>query len=117
MQRELEADGREQIDGYHGAPLHHTYFEFLASQGDDGAPSTCKPARRARYDLGNGHAVVDYPAPFPRVIARWHPIFGEEAKPEIQAIRDELVDTPRRGARRTGWPRRAATCSSSPTCC
>ena len=54
-----------------------------------------EPARSSEaraYDLGNGHAVVDYPAPFPRVIARWHPIFGEDAKPEIQAIRDELVE-------------------------
>jgi p-cumate 2,3-dioxygenase alpha subunit len=80
------------IDGYHGAPLHHTYFAFLASQGDDEGAKSLKSSAARAYDLGNGHAVVDYPAPFPRVIARWHPIFGEDAKPEIQAIRDELVE-------------------------
>jgi p-cumate 2,3-dioxygenase alpha subunit len=79
------------IDGYHGAPLHHTYFAFLASQGDDGSAKNLRAEEARAYDLGNGHAVVDYPAPFPRAIARWHPIFGEDAKPEIQAIRDELV--------------------------
>jgi p-cumate 2,3-dioxygenase subunit alpha len=80
------------IDGYHGAPLHHTYFAFLASQGDDNSAKNLKSSEARAYDLGNGHAVVDYPAPFPRVIARWHPIFGEDAKPEIQAIRDELAE-------------------------
>jgi p-cumate 2,3-dioxygenase alpha subunit len=78
------------VDGYHGAPLHHTYFAFLASQGDDGSAKNLRSEDARAYDLGNGHAVVDYPAPFPRAIARWHPIFGEHAKPEIQAIRDEL---------------------------
>jgi p-cumate 2,3-dioxygenase alpha subunit len=78
------------IDGYHGAPLHHTYFAFLASQGDDDGAKALRSSEARGYDLGNGHAVVDYPAPFPRVIARWHPIFGEDAKAEIHAIRDEL---------------------------
>ena len=78
------------IDGYHGAPLHHTYFAFLASQGDDDGAKALRASDARGFDLGNGHAVVDYPAPFPRAIARWHPIFGEEAKPEIRAIRDEL---------------------------
>src|SRR5918997_1588773 len=66
--------------------------DYLASQGDDEGAKQLKTAQARAYDLGNGHAVVDYPAPFPRVIARWHPIFGEDAKPEIQAIRDELVE-------------------------
>jgi p-cumate 2,3-dioxygenase subunit alpha len=78
------------VDGYHGAPLHHTYFAFLASQGDDDGARALRSSEARGYDLGNGHAVVDYPSPFPRAIARWHPIFGEDAKQEIQAIRDEL---------------------------
>lgn len=77
------------FDGYHGAPLHHTYFAYLASHGEDGTRNLRSGEARG-YDLGNGHAVVDYPAPFPRAIARWHPIFGEDAKPEIQEIRDDL---------------------------
>src|SRR4051794_10284487 len=94
------------IDGYHGAPLHHTYFAFLASQGDDEGAKQLKTSEARGYDLGNGHAVIDYPAPFPRAIARWHPIFGEDAREEIQAIRDEL--TQRHGEERAY--RMAETC-------
>lgn len=79
------------VDGYHGAPLHHTYFSYLASQGENTAKALRSGDARA-YDLGNGHAVVDYPAPFPRAIARWHPIFGEDGKEDIQAVRDELEE-------------------------
>ena len=78
------------IDGYHGAPLHQTYFAFLASQGDDDGAKLLKTSAARGYDLGNGHAVVDYPAPFPRVTARWHPMFGEDAKEEIAARRADL---------------------------
>lgn len=94
------------VDGYHGAPLHHTYFAFLASQGDDDGAKALRSGDARAYDLGNGHAVVDYPAPFPRAIARWHPIFGEQARDEIQAIRDELEQ--RCGAERAY--RMAETC-------
>jgi p-cumate 2,3-dioxygenase subunit alpha len=78
------------MDGYHGAPLHQTYFAFLASQGDDDGAKQLKTSAARGYDLGNGHAVVDYPAPFPRVTARWHPIFGEDAKQEIKERRADL---------------------------
>lgn len=94
------------IDGYHGAPLHHTYFAFLTSQGDDDGAKALRSGEARAYDLGNGHAVVDYPAPFPRAIARWHPIFGEEARPEIEEIRAELER--RHGAERAY--RMAETC-------
>jgi p-cumate 2,3-dioxygenase alpha subunit len=80
------------VDGYHGAPLHHTYFAFLASHGDDDGAKQLRSEQARAYDLGNGHAVVDYPAPFPRAIARWHPIYGEDAKDELQGIRNELTD-------------------------
>jgi p-cumate 2,3-dioxygenase alpha subunit len=94
------------MDGYHGAPLHQTYFAFLASQGDDDGAKQLKTSAARGYDLGNGHAVVDYPAPFPRVTARWHPIFGEDAKEEIKERRAELER--RHGAERAY--RMAETC-------
>jgi p-cumate 2,3-dioxygenase alpha subunit len=94
------------VDGYHGAPLHHTYFTFLASQGDDEGVKALRSGEARAYDLGNGHAVVDYPSPFPRAIARWHPIFGEDAREEIEAIRAELEQ--RHGSERAY--RMAETC-------
>jgi p-cumate 2,3-dioxygenase alpha subunit len=94
------------VDGYHGAPLHHTYFAFLTSQGDDDGAKALRSGDARAYDLGNGHAVVDYPAPFPRAIARWHPIFGEGAHAEIDEIRADLER--RHGAERAY--RMAETC-------
>src|SRR5262245_7322890 len=41
-------------------------------------------------DLGNGHAVIEWPAPYGRPIAHWHPLVGEAAKPELEAIEREI---------------------------
>jgi p-cumate 2,3-dioxygenase alpha subunit len=42
--------------------------------------------------LGNGHAVIDNINFRGRPVAKWIPLYGEEAKPEIERIRAELVD-------------------------
>lgn len=81
------------IDGYHGVPVHQTYFEFVGNRGDvSGLVKNLSSEEARGYALGNGHAVVDYPAPFPRVVAQWHPMFGEDAKPDVEAAMRELVD-------------------------
>jgi p-cumate 2,3-dioxygenase alpha subunit len=90
------------IDGYHGVPVHQTYFEFIGNRGDvSGLVKNLQSEAARGYALGNGHAVVDYPAPFPRVVAQWHPMFGDEAKADIDAAMDELVAIhgPERAAR------------------
>lgn len=80
------------IDGYHGVPVHQTYFEFVGNRGDVSHLVKGLTSESARgYALGNGHAVVDYPAPFPRVVAQWHPMFGEDAKADTEAAMRELV--------------------------
>jgi p-cumate 2,3-dioxygenase alpha subunit len=76
------------IDGYHAAPLHSTYFQYLASIGTDISGGITGVGR----DLGNGHAVAEGEAPWGRPIASWEPSFGEEAKAEIERIRTNLVD-------------------------
>ena len=76
------------IDGYHAAPLHATYFQYLASVGTDISGGITGVGR----DLGNGHAVAEGHAPWGRPIASWEPSFGEEAKNEIEQIRADLVD-------------------------
>lgn len=76
------------IDGYHAASTHDTYFKYLAAIGTDlsiGVTGVTK-------DLGNGHAVLEYRAPWGRPVADWEPLFGEEAKEEIATLRQELVD-------------------------
>jgi p-cumate 2,3-dioxygenase alpha subunit len=84
------------IDGYHAVSTHDTYFKYLVALGTDlkgGVQGTAK-------DLGNGHAVLEYAAPWGRPIAKWEPLFGEHARTEIASLRAGLVD--RYGAERAG---------------
>jgi p-cumate 2,3-dioxygenase alpha subunit len=82
------------IDGYHGLPTHQTYFNYLQGAGGIAAPSPdgAPPARdRGAVVLGNGHAVIDYRAPWGRPVARWAPTLGAGAKGEIEEIREQLI--------------------------
>jgi p-cumate 2,3-dioxygenase subunit alpha len=75
------------IDGYHALSTHDTYFKYLVALGTDlqgGVKGTAK-------DLGNGHAVLEYAAPWGRPIAKWEPLFGEHSKDEITKLRADLV--------------------------
>ena len=78
------------LDGYHGLTLHQTYFAYVKSLGGGmtGTSWNSLPAR----DLGNGHSVIEGEAPYGRPVARWDPLYGEDAKSDIQAIRTELFD-------------------------
>ncbi|HTO55010.1 MAG TPA: SRPBCC family protein [Myxococcota bacterium] len=86
-------------DGYHAQITHARYMKWLASSGAVSMPKG-KLANVAR-DLGNGHAVVEYAAPWGRPIAHWVPSFGAAAEPEIAAIRARLESRlgPERAAR------------------
>jgi len=75
------------IDGYHAAATHDTYFKFLISMGTDLASGVDGFSR----GLGNGHAVIEYRAPWGRPVAKWERLFGDAAKPEMDAMRDRLV--------------------------
>ncbi len=81
------------IDGYHGVPTHQTYFNYLQGVGGISTPSPDGPRERERgaVVLGNGHAVIDYRAPWGRPVARWAPTLGEAAKAETEEIREQLV--------------------------
>ncbi|MPZ23998.1 MAG: Rieske 2Fe-2S domain-containing protein [Dehalococcoidia bacterium] len=78
------------VDSYHAVPTHETYFQYLADVGGVLGPRGSDSNGRAR-SLGNGHAVDEAPAPYGRPIALWHPMFGEEAKAEIEQTRARLV--------------------------
>jgi p-cumate 2,3-dioxygenase alpha subunit len=75
------------IDGYHAASTHDTYFKYLVALGTDLSVGVSGFTK----DLGNGHAVLEYLAPWGRPIAKWEPLFGDEAKPEIEALRARLA--------------------------
>ncbi|WP_221796437.1 aromatic ring-hydroxylating oxygenase subunit alpha [Aquisediminimonas sediminicola] len=76
------------FDGYHAACNHSTYLEYL--QNANGALGSTPLAGVAR-DLKNGHALVEYSAPWGRPVANWVPLWGEEGKREIAAIYAALV--------------------------
>ena len=79
--------GENSIDGYHAIPTHQTYFDYMAN-GSATMMSDRKGFGRA---LGNGHGVIENDSIYGRPIAMWHPYFGEEARPEIQSIKDDLI--------------------------
>jgi phenylpropionate dioxygenase-like ring-hydroxylating dioxygenase large terminal subunit len=76
------------IDGYHAVSTHDTYFKYLVALGTDLSVGV----KGTAHDLGNGHAVLEYEAPWGRPVAKWEPLFGEDAKESIQGQRQTLVD-------------------------
>lgn len=76
------------IDGYHAESTHDTYFKYLLAMGTDLKGGVAGKAT----NLGNGHAVIEYSAPWGRPVAKWEPIFGDEAKDEIDRLREKLVE-------------------------
>ncbi|HEX4108800.1 MAG TPA: aromatic ring-hydroxylating dioxygenase subunit alpha [Solirubrobacteraceae bacterium] len=77
------------VDGYHGMPTHQTYFDYVIATGGLGGGG--KALKGRGYSLGNGHAVIEYWSPWGRPVARWAPQMGEEAKPEIERTKAEMV--------------------------
>ena len=49
------------------------------------------PTKGFGLDLGNGHLTTDNPNYRGRPVAAWISVYGEEAKADIDAIRQELV--------------------------
>lgn len=71
------------IDGYHAASTHATYMDYL--KNTDGGLTSVALVGYGR-DLGNGHAVIEYEAPWGRPVAQWIPMWGEAGKKEIAEI-------------------------------
>ncbi|WP_020498674.1 aromatic ring-hydroxylating oxygenase subunit alpha [Sciscionella marina] len=77
------------IDGYHGPSTHDTYIKYIVSQGTDIRSGA--GGGNAGYDLGNGHGVIEYGAPWGRPIAKWDPLFGENARPGMEQTAQDLA--------------------------
>ena len=78
------------VDGFHGLPTHSTYFDYLKSVGGL-RPDNLSFGGRPVTDLGNGHAVIEYPSPWGRPVARWTPAWGEDKRDLIASTRARLV--------------------------
>ena len=81
------------FDDYHLHATHSTYLDYMKDSGVDVkmGKGLMMPTPGIGKALGNGHAVVDNVNFRGRPIAAWIPLYGADAKDEIQAIRDELV--------------------------
>ncbi|WAH37990.1 aromatic ring-hydroxylating oxygenase subunit alpha [Alicyclobacillus dauci] len=81
------------FDDYHVAPTHITYLEYLKDSGVDVSmpKGLLMPKHGFGKSLGNGHAMIENETYRGRPIARWMPMYGEEAKEEIAQIRRELT--------------------------
>lgn len=77
------------IDGYHAVSTHASYLDYL--KNTNGALGGT-PFEGHSRDLGNGHAVLEYRAPWGRPIASWVPLFGEQGKVEMERIYARLVE-------------------------
>lgn len=76
------------IDGYHGAINHATYLEYL--QNTTGGFAMVQIGGVGR-DLGKGHGVIEYRAPWGRPVAQWIPAWGDDGKKRIDDIYNALV--------------------------
>lgn len=75
------------VDGYHALTTHATYIDYLLNASGSMADV---PFEGIAHDLGNGHAVIEYRAPWGRPVAQWIPAWGEEGKRELTGIRERL---------------------------
>jgi phenylpropionate dioxygenase-like ring-hydroxylating dioxygenase large terminal subunit len=83
------------FDDYHLMTTHSTWLNYMKRSGVEikkPERGHLMPAHGVGKALGNGHAVIDNVNFRGRPVAKWIPLYGEEAKPEIERIRAELVD-------------------------
>ncbi len=79
------------VDGFHGLPTHSTYFDYLQNVGDISMDDVGGRFRGSMADLGNGHAVIEYPSPWGRPVARWTAAWGEDKREMIEQGRSRLI--------------------------
>jgi p-cumate 2,3-dioxygenase subunit alpha len=97
------------FDDYHLITTHTTWLRYLKDAGVEmqaPAPGQLLPAAGKGRDLGNGHATTDNVNFRGRPVAKWIPIYGEDSRTEIDAIRAELV-------RRVGPERATRICDTN----
>ena len=78
------------VDAYHTPFTHRSFFDYMAGAAGREAPAA-GDRRGFGRSLGNGHGVMENDAGYGRPVAMWHPCYGEEARAEMQGIKDELI--------------------------
>jgi p-cumate 2,3-dioxygenase alpha subunit len=82
------------FDDYHLLSVHGSWLTYLKNSGVEmkrPERGHLLPGRGVGKVLGNGHGCTDNVNFRGRPVAKWIPIYGEKARPEIERIRAELV--------------------------
>lgn len=83
------------VDDYHLPTTHSTWLKFMMNSGVKIQAPTQKgqllPSHGRAIALGNGHFTTDNQNFRGRPVAAWIPLYGEAARSQIAAIREELV--------------------------
>ncbi len=83
------------VDDYHLPSTHSTWLNFMANSGVKIEPpkeaGLVLPTKGLAIELGNGHFTTDNVNFRGRPVAKWIPLYGEAARPEMDEIRRELV--------------------------
>ena len=87
-------------DGYHLDLTHMSYVDYMKTMVKG---LTTIDIRGRALSLGNGHACFELRIPTGRPVAQWLPVWGEEARLEIEAKKRELEQ--RLGRGKGGAPR------------
>ena len=78
------------VDDYHLPSTHSTWLNFMKNSGVKVEPPKEKglvlPTKGYARDLGNGHFTTDNINFRGRPVAAWIPLYGDAAKPEMDAI-------------------------------
>ena len=97
------------VDDYHLPSTHATWLNYMANSGvkiERPRKGRVLPTKGLAVDLGNGHFTTDNVNFRGRPVAAWIPIYGEDAKPEMEEIRRELW---------RAWDPNAHSASPTPT--
>lgn len=89
-------------DGFHAPTTHSTYITYLENIGSmptDPAVIGRMTANKdpaagngRGVDLGNGHAMIEYPAAWGRPVARWVPAWGDDTRAAFKAKQRRLAE-------------------------
>jgi p-cumate 2,3-dioxygenase alpha subunit len=82
------------VDAYHAPMTHSTYIKYLAEfSGGLVDPSAKTYTDHSSFtDLGNGHAVIEYSAPWGRPVAQPIPAWGPEGVAQVEGLKRRLVE-------------------------
>jgi phenylpropionate dioxygenase-like ring-hydroxylating dioxygenase large terminal subunit len=81
------------VDDYHIIATHTTWIQYMINSGVNmkRPKGLLLPSAGKGVDLGNGHLTTDNPNYRGRPVSAWISVYGEEAKPDMEQIKVELV--------------------------